>query len=126
MHVKGGKTMRVRITENIITVETDIPKSVVENGIADLVAYDEKQNPLYAVKLGLDGTGNLSQYGLIANTIIDDKLAVVITEAFGIDREAIKKKYYKAVLAANKFCPIIAAAAASEEELVNSIFADAE
>lgn len=118
--------MRVSINSNVLTVETDIPVAVVERGIADLTAYDEKQNPVYAVKVGIDGKGNLSQYGLVANSIINSNLAVVIVEAIGFEREDFIKKYGKGVVAAKKFCPIIAGAAASEAELLEAAFADAE
>jgi hypothetical protein len=123
---KEEKTMRVVINSNILTVETDIPVAVVERGIADLTAYDEKKNPLYAVKLNKDGNGNLSQFGLSANSIIDGKLAVVIVEEIGFTREDFIKKYGKGVVAAQKFCPIITGAAASEEELLDAAFGEAE
>ena len=118
--------MRVDVTNNILTVETDIPVSVVERGFADLTAYDEKKNPVYAIKLNKDGNGNLSQFGLSANSIIDGKLAVVIVEEIGFTRDDFKKKYGKSVIAAQKFCPIIAGAAASEEELLEAAFSTAE
>lgn len=118
--------MRVVINSNILTVETDIPVAVVERGIADLTAYDDKKNPLYAVKLNKDGKGSLSQYGLAANSIIDGKLAVVIVEEVGFTREDFIKKYGKGVVAAQKFCPIITGAAASEEELLDAAFGEAE
>ena len=70
--------MRVKISSNILTVVTDIPAAVVERGIADLTAYDDKKQPLYKVKVSADGAGNLSQYGLVANSIVDGKLAVII------------------------------------------------
>ena len=116
--------MRVEINSNVLTVETDIPVTVVEKGIADLTAYDEKKNPVYAVKVNPDGEGNISQFGLIANSFIDGKLAVVIVAPIGADREYFIRKYGKGVVAANKFCPIIAAAAASEEELLEAAFAE--
>lgn len=118
--------MRVVPNNNILTVETDIPAAVVERGIADLTAYDDKKNPLFTVKLNKEGKGNISQYGLVANTIIDGKLAVVIVEEVGFTREDFIKKYGKGVVAALKFCPIIAGAAASEEELLESAFSTAE
>lgn len=118
--------MRVVPNNNILTVETDIPVAVVERGIADLTAYDDKKNPLFTVKLNKDGKGNLSQFGLSANSIIDGKLAVVIVEEVGFTREDFIKKYGKGVVAAQKFCPIIAGAAASEEELLEAAFSTAE
>jgi len=113
--------MRVKIENNILTVVTDVPMSVVEKGLTDLTAYDDKQNPLYKVSVG--DNGSLSKYGLVANSVVDDKLAVVIVEAIGITREEIIYKYGKSVVAAQKFCPIIANAAASEEEMINAAFA---
>ena len=43
--------MRTRIESNILTLVTDIPAATVARGIADLTAYDDKQNPVYAVKV---------------------------------------------------------------------------
>ena len=117
--------MRVSINNNVLTVVTDILAATVERGIADLTAYDEKKQPLYAVKVSADGKGNLSQYGLAANSIIDGKLAVVVVEEMDFTREDFIKRYGKAVVAANKYCPIIAGAAASEEEMLEAAFANA-
>lgn len=118
--------MRVRINSNILTVVTDIPAAVVERGIADLTAYDDKKQPLYAVAVAADGKGAIGQYGLKSNSIIDGKLAVVIVEEMDFSVEDFKKKYGKGVIAANKYCPIIAGAAASEEEVLDAAFADAQ
>lgn len=118
--------MRVEINSNVLTIETDIPVTVVQNGIADLTAYDEKKNPLYAVKVNLAGVGNLSQFGLIANTEINGNLGVIIIEAIGTTRDDFKRKYGRAVVAAKKFCPIIAGAAVSEEEMLEAAFNNAE
>ena len=116
--------MRVSINSNVLSVETDIPVATVERGIADLTAYDDKKNPIYAVKVGIDGKGNLSQFGMIANSIINDNLAVVIVEQIGFTREDFIKKYGKGVVAAKKYCPIIAGAAATEAELLEAAFAE--
>lgn len=118
--------MRTRIESNILTVVTDIPVATVARGIADLTAYDDKKNPVYAVKVAPDGAGTIGKFGLVANSIIDEKLAVVIVEEIGFTREDFIKKYGKGVVAAQKYCPIIAGAAASEEEMLNAAFADAE
>jgi hypothetical protein len=126
MHIKGGKSMRVKIESNVLTVETDIPVSVIERGIVDPTVYDEKKNPVYTVRLNENGKGSLGQLGMMANSIINDKLAVVIVEEIGFTREDFKKKYGRAVIAAQKFCPIITGAAATEEEMLEAAFADAE
>lgn len=113
--------MRVKIENNILTVVTDVPMSVVEKGLADLKAYDDKKNELYSVSVG--ESANLSPFGIVANSVIDGKLAVVVVEQLGYTREDFIKKYGKAVVAAQKFCPIIANAAASEEEMLEAAFA---
>ena len=118
--------MRVEINSNVLTVETDIPVSVIERGFVDPTVYDEKKNPLYTVRLNQNGKGSLGQLGMSANSIINDKLAVVIVEEIGFTRDDFKKKYGKSVIAAQKFCPIIAGAAASEEELLEAAFSTAE
>lgn len=118
--------MRVKIESNVLTVETDIPVSVIKRGIVDPTVYDEKKNPVYTVRLNENGKGSLGQLGMSANSIINDKLAVVIVEEIGFTREDFKKKYGRAVIAAQKFCPIITGAAATEEEMLEAAFADAE
>ena len=116
--------MKVKIDNNVVTLVSDIPMSVAEKGLVEPVAYDEKNNPVYRVKVDLDGNGSLSQFGMVANTVIEDMLAVVIVEPLGVTRECIKHKYGKAVVAARKYCPVIAAAAASEEAMINEAFGD--
>lgn len=118
--------MRVEISSNVLTVVSDIPVSTVEKGLTDLTAYDDKQKPLYTVKLSLEGKGNLSQFGMVANTVIEDKLAVVVVEDLGFTREDFMRKYGKVVVAAKKYCPIIANAAVTEEEMLNEAFGAAE
>lgn len=118
--------MRVEISSNVLTVVSDIPVSTVEKGLTDLTAYDDKQKPLYTVKLSLEGKGNLSQFGMVANTVFEDKLAVVVVEELGFTRENFMRKYGKAVVAAKKYCPIIANAAVTEEEMLNEAFGAAE
>ena len=118
--------MKVTINNNVVTVVSDIPMAAVEAGYADLIACDDKKNPVYKVAINLAGNGNLSQFGMVANTVIDGMLAVVVVEPLGTKREDIKRKYGKAVVAASKYCPVIAAAAASEETLINAAFGDVE
>lgn len=118
--------MRVAINGNVVTVVSDIPMAAVEAGYADLTACDEKKNPVYRVAVNLEGNGNLSQFGMVANTVCKGKLAVVMVEPLGTTRDDIKRKYGKAVVAAAKYCPVIAAAAASEEMMINSAFGDLE
>ena len=114
--------MRTAINENVLTIVTDIPKSAVENGFAELVARNDKGDPQYVVKVSPDGKGDLSMYGLKANSIIDGKLAVVIVEEIGFEKEDFIKRYGKAAAVAAKYCPVIAEQAAAEEELIRSIF----
>lgn len=114
--------MRVKIEANVLTVETDIPVSVVEKGLTDLTAYDDKKTPLYKVAAG--EAGSLTEYGIVANTVSNGNLAVVVVEQIGFERADFIKKYGKAVVAAKKFCPIIANAAATEEEMLNAAFAE--
>lgn len=114
--------MLVKVTENVIKVVTDIPMVSLMKGYTDFTAYDEKKNPLYAIKVNLAGKGSLCVNGLVANAVEDEKAAVVIVEPLGTSFEEIKMKYGKAVVAAQKFCPIIANAAITEEELINAAF----
>ncbi len=116
--------MVVRIEENILTVVSDIPMATVDKGLTDLTAFDEKKNPVYKVAVDMDGKGSLGVYGMVANTSVDGKAAVVLVEPIGTTREVIKMKYGKAVVAAQKYIPIIANAAATEEEIINQAFGD--
>ena len=88
------------------------------------VAIDEKHNPVYKVGININGAGSIGQFGIVANTFIDGRLTVVIVEPLGTTKEEIKAKYGKAVVAANKYCPVIASAAASEEEIIDAAFGD--
>lgn len=118
--------MRVNVTNNIVTLVSDIPMAAVTAGYTDLTACDDKKNVLYKVALNLSGEGNISQFGMVANTVIDGMLAVVMVVPLDATREDIKRRYGKAVVAASTFCPVIAAAAASEEMLINAAFGDVE
>lgn len=117
--------MKVKVNNNVVTVVTDIPVSVAKKGLVEPVAYDSNNNPVYKVRVDLDGNGSLSQFGMVANTVIDDKLAVVLVAPLGMSREEIKLKYGKAVVAAGKYCPVIAEAAAAEEAIIDAAFGDA-
>lgn len=123
---KEDKNMRVSISNNVLTVVSDIPVAVAERKLTDLTAYDDKKNPLYTVKMGLEGNGSLSQFGFVANTVIDGNLAVMVVEEIGATREDFMRKYGKAVVAAQKYCPIIANAAVTEEEMLEAAFGTVE
>jgi hypothetical protein len=114
--------MRVNVTANVLTLVTDITEATIRKGMADLTAYDEKKNPVYKIALGAEG--NLSQYGIVANAFVEGKAAVVIVAPLGTTKDEMKAKYGKAVLAAQKYIPVIAAAAESEEALINEAFGD--
>lgn len=116
--------MRVTVVANVLTVVSDISESTIKKGMTDLTAYDDKKNPLYKVAVDEAGNGKLGQFGMTANTYVDGMAAVVIVEPIGTTKEDIKRKYGKAVVAAQKYCPIIAAAATSEEELIDTAFGD--
>lgn len=116
--------MVVKVNENVLTVVSDIPVATALKGLTDLTAYDEKKNPVYKVQISLEGKGNLSQFGMVANSVVDGKAAVVIIEPIGTNMDVIKLKYGKAVVAAQKYIPIIANAAVTEEEMIAAAFGE--
>ena len=110
--------MLVEKNGNVLTLKTGIPaKFAGEN----LVAVNDKKEEVYRVEAIVD-IPYLSKYGLGANAIIDDELAVVITVDPDASDEAIKKNLGMAAVAANVWCPVIADGKALEEATINEMF----
>jgi hypothetical protein len=114
--------MRVKVTNNIIKFVTDITLDAVQKRLVPPTLCDEKGNVLYKIAVNPDGRGDLSQYGIVANSIEDGKLAVVITERMDITADEIKQRYGKAIIAAQKFCPLYAAEVDEAQQAVDAAF----
>lgn len=114
--------MTVNFKDNVLTVVTEIPESVMKSGIADLAVYDEKTSEeLFSVSTG--SKGSISRFGLVCNAVIDGNLAVVEVMPIGTDKETVMKKYGKALVEIKKFTKQIADNAAESEAAINEIFA---
>lgn len=114
--------MRVKVTNNIIKFVTDIALETVQKKLIPSTLCDEKGNVLYKISVNPDGRGDLSVFGIVANSVEDGKLAVVITERMDITAEEIKQRYGKAIIAAQKFCPLYAAEADEAQQAIDAAF----
>lgn len=102
---------------NILTLKTGIPAKYKDE---QLVALDDKKDKVFEVTFS--DNPYLSRYGLGANAIIDDELAVVMAVDPETPDELIKKKLGLAVVAANAWIPVIVDGKTAEEEVINSVF----
>ena len=117
--------MRVSIKENVLTVVTDILKATADKGIANLTATDEKGNQMYKVCMST-GSPSIEEFGIVCNSVVDGKLAVVIVEKMETTEAEIKKKYGKALVKGSKYLAAIAAQAQQEEAAIDAIFETAQ
>lgn len=118
--------MNVSFKNNTLVVVTGVSKEVIEAGISDLTARDDKGSALYRVSVNKDGSGKIDNFGLTANAFIDGNAAVVIVEPMETTLAQVQKKYGEALIAATKYTDIIASAAASKSEEIAALFVDAE
>lgn len=117
--------MRVTVSNNVISVITDIKLEAAKKNLVEPTLYDEKHNPIYQIQVDLSGKGQLSKFGLTANTVSDEgNLAVVIVDDMNMKEDDMKLKYGKAVIAAQKFCPMFANACAEAQEALDAAFAN--
>lgn len=115
--------MTSKFENNVLTVVTGITKEVVEAGISNLIAKDEKGNDVYAVSVAKDGKGSISTFGLVGNTYVDGKLAVTMILPMGTTDADVKRTYGESLLAAQHYTKQIAEEAAAKTEAINGLFA---
>lgn len=116
--------MNVSYKNNTLTVVTDVTKAVIARGIAALEAKNDKQDTVYTVSAPVEGNNkaSISIFGINTNCFIDDKAAAVIVMPVETTQADVEKKYGKALLAARKYIPVIAASATAEEIEITSLF----
>ena len=108
--------------ERILKVVTDIDREVVEEGLAELTACDDKGNELYRITIKADGKGSISEFGLGCNTYSEGKAAYIEVMPIGTTLLDVKKQYSKALLAAAKYGERIAIMAARSVQTIDNLF----
>lgn len=115
--------MKVELRENVLTVMTGVKKEAVEKGIAQFKAINEKNGAVdFEIKMVGKNEGNISQFGLYCNTVVDGELAVTIVLDMDTTADQVKAKYGKALVEAEKYCEKIAEKAVKDTEAVNKLF----
>lgn len=115
--------MTTNLRENVLTLTTPIAKEMADKAFSALQAKDEEGNVMYVVNVSEEGKGAISSYGLTCNTVVDGKLAVMLTLPMGTTMDKVKTKYGKALLEADKYLPQIVDAVQAEIEAIDRIFA---
>ena len=116
--------MKVELRENVLTVLTGIKRETVEKGIAKFVLKNEKTEEIFKVEMVAKDEGDISQYGLFCNSVVDGELAVTIVLDMDTTENQVKAKYGKALVAAEKYCEQIAKKAAQDIEAVDKLFTE--
>ena len=117
--------MNVTLTENILTVVTPITKAVADKAFSAMAVTDEKTGDvLCTVGVNADGNGIISACGLVCNTVVDGKLAVMLTLPMGTTMDDVKKKYGKVLVEVNKHIEKIAENVTKEIAAIDGMFAE--
>jgi hypothetical protein len=114
--------MNISFANGVLKVVTDVTKETIEKGISDLVARDEKHNEIYRVVMSKNGNGSVDANGIVCNTYVDGKAALVLVLGPEATQESVQKKYGEALLIANAHVSEIAAAAIEKEETIAGLF----
>ena len=113
--------MKVTLVNNLLTVVTDVTKEVVEAGISDLKARNEKGDQVYGVSK-TDKDARIGSFELAGNAYVGDKLAAQILLKDGTTLPEVQRTYGEALLAAKKYTAQIAEEALTKEEQINGLF----
>ena len=113
--------MRVTLTNNVLTVVTDIAKETVESGLAKLVALEDG-NEVYGVSVSADGKASFNAFSFVGNTYVDGKLAATIILPMGVTMDDVKKIYGENLVKAKRYTAQIAEVAASKAAEIRALF----
>lgn len=116
-------TITTNLNENILTVVTPITKEMADKAFSDFMAKDKDGNDLYYVTTNQEGNGGIYAAGMVCNTVVDGKLAVVLTLPMGTTLDDVKKMYGKKLVTAEQYMGQIFEAATTEIEAIDGIFA---
>lgn len=114
--------MRVKFENNTLTVVTDIAKETIEKAVSKLAARDEKGNELFTIQVSHNGDYNISEFGLICNAFVDNKLAIVAPMPLDFTLDNVKALYGKCLVKAREFGAVIATQAQAEAAAIESLF----
>lgn len=103
--------MKVSFFGNSVQVVTDIDANLVKN---EAVAVFQDEDMVYKVERGREG--KFSKYGIVSNTVIDGKLAIIWFEDDAVQKEDFKNKYMAAVESLKVYTEAIKAAAQERSE----------
>lgn len=114
--------MRVELSNNVLTVVTDITKETVESGLARLVAVEDG-NQVYGVSVSTDGKARFNGFSFVGNTYVEDKLAATIIMPMGTTMDDVKKAHGENLLKAKRYTAQIAEAAEAKTAEIRALFA---
>lgn len=113
--------MRVNLSNNVLTVVTDITKETVENGLAKLVATEDG-NQVYGVSVSTDGKASFNAFSFVGNTYVEGKLAATIIMPMGTTMDDVKRTHGENLLRAKRYTAQIATAAAEKTAEIRALF----
>lgn len=116
--------MNVKLNENILTVVTPIKKETADKAFSALTLTNEDGDILCTVSKATGSEGKISSMGLVCNTVVDGKLAVIITMPMGTTMDNVKQQYGKALVNVGKYIDQVAATAEAEIAAINGIFGE--
>ena len=117
--------MNVKLNENILTVVTPIAKTTADQAFSTMALADEKTGDiLCSVSVSPEGKGLISSCGLVCNSVVDGKLAVVLTMPMNTTMDDVKKLYGKALVNVNKYIDQVAENVGKEIRAIDGIFAE--
>ena len=114
--------MKVTLSNNVLTVVTDITKETVEAGLAKLIACEDG-NQVYGVSVSTDGKASLNSFSFVGNTYVDGKLAATIILPMGTTMDDVKAIYGENLLKAKRYIAQIATAAEEKTAEIQALFA---
>lgn len=114
--------MNVKLNENILTVVTPITKETANKAFSSLELRNEDNEVVCMVKQGQEG--KISNMGLVCNTVVDGKLAVLIAMPMETTMETVKKQYGQALVNISKHIDQLAANVEAEIAAINGIFGE--
>lgn len=114
--------MRVSLSNNVLTVVTDITKEVVEAGLSNLKAVQDG-NEVYGVSVSKDGKASFNAFSFVGNTFIDGKLAATIVLPMSTTLEDVQRMHGENLLKAKFYTEQIATEAAEKTAEIQELFA---
>lgn len=115
--------MKVSFANNTLVVNTEIPKEVIEKGISNLKATDDKDNQVYAVNVASTASdAYLGKCGITCNSYVDGTAAMIKVMNADTTLADVQRYYGEALLNADKYVPQILAEAAAKTEAIEAIF----